>query len=154
MSVSAGNTILSLNFKALADSVNAEIDRRGGGTHVTTTYSGSITAAAYNAINTALQGAATPYNTGLANVAVNQLIQASQINNLISKIADAAAVCLCNCNYCTCNCNYCTCDCNYCTCDCNYCVCDCNYCTCDCNYSCTCNCNYSDERLKDNIVYM
>ena len=154
MSVNPGNTILSLNWTQLADQVNAEIDRRGGGIHVLTTAQGKVVAVLYNTINHALEGAAIPYSTGLPNVSVNQLIQASQINNLISAIQSAANVCLCNCNYCTCNCNYCTCDCNYCTCNCNYCTCDCNYCTCNCNYSCTCNCNYSDERLKDNVVYM
>jgi hypothetical protein len=42
-----------------------------------------------------------------------------------------------------------------CVCDCNYsCTCNCNYCTCNCNHACQCDCNYSDERLKENIVYM
>ena len=42
-----------------------------------------------------------------------------------------------------------------CVCDCNYsCTCNCNYCTCNCNHSCQCDCNYSDERLKENIVYI
>ena len=42
-----------------------------------------------------------------------------------------------------------------CVCDCNYsCTCNCNYCTCNCNHACQCNCNYSDERLKENIVYI
>jgi hypothetical protein len=61
-------------------------------------------------------------------------IYAADINNLISAINSAGAVCLCNCNYCTCNCNY---------------------CTCNCNYACTCNCNYgSDIRLKENIKFI
>jgi hypothetical protein len=48
-------------------------------------------------------------------------ITAQNINDLITEINNAGAVCLCNCNYCTCNCNYCTCNCNYtCTCNCNY----------------------------------
>ena len=153
MAVNQGNTITALQFKGLADAVNAEIDRRGGGVaHVATSYSGVIPKGDYNTIKNVLKSCSTPYDTGLPDVATNQIIYASQINNLISKIGDAAAVCLCNCNYCTCNCNYCTCDCNYCTCDCNYCTCNCNYCTCDCNYACTCNCNYSDIRLKNNIT--
>ena len=141
MTVSVGNTVTGLQTEDLITRVNNEIDRRGGGVHVLPGQAtGKVSAALYNTINAALQGAAIPYNTGVANVAVNQLIQASQINDLLTAISSAANVCLCNCNYCTCNCNYCTCD--------------CNYCTCDCNYSCTCNCNYSDSRLKENIKFV
>jgi hypothetical protein len=68
-------------------------------------------------------GGPSSYSTG-------DKIYAADINNLVSAINSAGAVCLCNCNYCTCNCNY---------------------CTCNCNYWCTCNCNYSDSRLKENI---
>jgi len=64
---------------------------------------------------------------------VGSTVSASHINELISGINTAKAVCTCNCNYCTCNCNY---------------------CTCNCNYSCTCNCNYSDEQIKSEIEYM
>jgi hypothetical protein len=64
------------------------------------------------------------------DVALNGLIYASRINQLVDDINNAGAACVCNCNYCSCNCNY---------------------CVCNCNYSCTCNCNYSDERLKENI---
>jgi hypothetical protein len=155
MTVSVGNTVTGLQTEDLITRVNNEIDRRGGGVHVLPGQAtGKVSAVLYNTINAALQGAAIPYNTGVPNVAVKQLIQAQQINDLLAAINSAANVCLCNCNYCTCNCNYCTCDCNYCTCDCNYCTCDCNYCTCDCNYACTCNCNYSDSRLKENITFI
>ena len=76
---------------------------------------------------------------------------------------DCNYACTCDCDYCTCDCDYCTCDCDYactcdcnysCTCDCDYCTCDCDYCTCDCNYSCTCDCDYSDEKVKENIIYL
>jgi len=67
------------------------------------------------------------YTTGGGTHVAENTITASGINALITKVKDAGAVCLCNCNYCTCNCNY---------------------CTCNCNYACTCNCNYSDRRLK------
>ena len=141
MTVSIGNTVTGLQTEDLITRVNNEIDRRGGGVHVLPGQAtGKVTAVLYNTINAALQGAAIPYNTGVANVAVKQLIQAQQINDLLTAINSAANVCLCNCNYCTCNCNYCTCD--------------CNYCTCDCNYACTCNCNYSDSRLKENITFI
>jgi Chaperone of endosialidase len=73
---------------------------------------------------------ASAYTAGFSGVAQNSLIYAQNINDMITKITNAGAVCMCNCNYCTCNCNY---------------------CTCNCNYACTCNCNYSDERLKENI---
>jgi len=75
---------------------------------------------------------AAAYVGGFQGVRSNNVIFAQEINNMVQKVNDAGAVCVCNCNYCTCNCNY---------------------CTCNCNYSCTCNCNYSDIRLKTNIQF-
>ncbi len=65
-------------------------------------------------------------------IEVGQIITIAEINTIIDELAKVGALCACNCNYCTCNCNYCTCNCNY----------------------CSCNCNYSDERLKQNIIFI
>ena len=73
------------------------------------------------------------YTAGFAGVSATGTMYAQNVNDMITKINAAAAVCMCNCNYCTCNCNY---------------------CTCNCNYACTCHCNYSDERVKTDIEYM
>ena len=70
--------------------------------------------------------------SNLADFSGSQL-SAQSVNDLITAINNAGAVCTCNCNYCTCNCNY---------------------CTCNCNYACTCHCNYSDERVKSDVEYM
>ena len=40
------------------------------------------------------------------DVALNGLIYASRINQLVDDINNAGAACVCNCNYCSCNCNY------------------------------------------------
>lgn len=163
--VAATELVTSAKFNEIATAVNQERSRRGyGATNLSV--ADQIDAEELNAMVSAIDSAG--YTGGFTGVADGDIITNTHINALITKLNNAGAVCICNCNYCTCDCNYCTCDCNYCTCncnyctcncnyctcDCNYCTCDCNYCTCNCNYACTCNCNYSDERLKTNIVYM
>ena len=73
---------------------------------------------------------ATTFSLTYGNVTAGAIVYATDVNNLLTDLLNAGAVCVCNCNYCTCNCNY---------------------CVCNCNYACTCNCNYSDQRLKENI---
>ena len=154
---SVGALIYSTDFNPIVTAINSEVSRRGHGNPgyaapgtgtiinhnyvngiwaALTTMSGNATTT--NTVVTGLgwtyySGPYTGYtNAGVFNgVGANATIYAADINNLISFIQSAAAVCLCNCNYCTCNCNY---------------------CTCNCNYACTCNCNYSDQRLKENIT--
>ena len=159
--VTAGNTIRSSDFTALATSINAEVVRRNHGSPGAAAPGVvTITAAYLNAGGTLITGQtgravatntnpgtvdAQPQidpavafvgytNTGLFNgVTAGNTITAANVNGLIALVKAAGAQCLCNCNYCTCNCNY---------------------CTCNCNYACTCNCNYSDVRLKENITFI
>ncbi|HET8688716.1 MAG TPA: hypothetical protein VFM18_19035 [Methanosarcina sp.] len=88
--VTIGQLIRATDYSTLATQVNAELTRRGGGTPVTTSYSGQITAAHFNAINTTLQSAVTyPYNTGLTNLSVGSVITAANYNNLLNAINTA-----------------------------------------------------------------
>lgn len=136
-----GDLIAASDFGTLASAVNNEVVRRGRANPGYGTPSGKVSASELNTLWQAIVNAGYSNPAVFNGVSSGAKIYATDIDNLITFVSDAAAVCLCNCNYCTCNCNYCTCDCNYCTCNCNYCTCNCNYCTCNCNY-CTCNCNY------------
>ena len=151
---SVGNTdnITAAKFNEVATNINNERIRRGS-SFTTLSRSTPINATDYNsmvnALNVAGPGATQAYNTSgtlnvttypqigapslPATVSASVTITALHINNIITSLYNAGTQCTCNCNYCTCNCNY---------------------CTCNCNYACTCNCNYSDERLKENIVFV
>ena len=150
-SVAAGGSITNLKFSDLVTKISAERQRRNK-TSFSLSLNNPISAADFNSMLTNLNvkghDVSQAYNTsgtvnittypqisepaGIpANVTASSSITATVINDLITAINNAGAVCSCNCNYCTCNCNY---------------------CTCNCNYACTCNCNYSDKRLKENIT--
>ena len=154
--VNSSTLVSSAKFTEIRDYINTERARRTYGA----TYPGQsnpINSEDFNQLRDALnvggQGSNTFYNdfgggggtitsythggVGAPSLpayrAHGEVIYGSYLNDLMTSLEQAAAVCLCNCNYCTCNCNY---------------------CTCNCNYSCTCNCNYSDRRLKHNIKYI
>lgn len=135
--VAAGNVTTSAKFVEIANAVNAERSRRG---YAAETYGfvSTIDAGEVNQMVSGLNNAGWTANFG--GVSTGQYIAASNINDLIYKLNQAATICICNCNYCVCDCNYCTCN--------------CDYCTCNCNFGCTCDCNYSDKRLKQNIEFV
>ena len=135
--VAVGQLADDAKFVEIANAVNSERTRRGYGTEAyafTSTIDAGEINQMVNGINTA------GWTANFGGVSGGQYIAASNINDLIYKLNQAAAVCICNCNYCVCDCNYCTCN--------------CDYCTCNCNFGCTCNCNYSDSRLKENVEYV
>lgn len=128
--VATNNSVASTKWVEIFNAVNTERARRGYGAIANPDFSvGTVyTASDLNALVTGLNTAG--YTDGFGGVSIDATVYAQNINDMISKVIAAGAVCVCNCAYCTCNCNY---------------------CTCNCDYSCTCNCNYSDERLKTNI---
>lgn len=136
-SVATGQLVDDAKFIEIANAVNSERVRRTYGTEAYA-FTDTIDAGEMNQLVNGINTAGWTANFG--GVASGQYIAASNINDMIYKLNQAAAVCICNCNYCVCDCNYCTCN--------------CDYCTCNCNFGCTCNCNYSDIRLKENVEYV
>lgn len=117
--VTGTHKVYSEDFESVETDVNAERVRHSTGTiNIPNGIGVVIDADHYNAL---INGLNDVYASGLGTVPVGTVINASDINTLISKLATSGSQCICNTNYCTCNCNQCTCNCNYtCTCNCNY----------------------------------